>query len=52
MVNCETTEVLKNIRVLKTQIDMLMGIKTTKKELQTISFALENLSTSIKRFLE
>jgi hypothetical protein len=52
MVNCEIEEVLKNIRILKAQTEMLMGIRITKKESNVVKMALNSLSKSTKRFLE
>jgi hypothetical protein len=50
--NCSVSEVLKNIRILKSQTDLLMGIYLDKDNDKTINLALEDLSVSIFKYLK
>jgi hypothetical protein len=50
--NRSVSEVLKNIRILKSQTDLLMDINLDKENDKTINLALEDLSVSIFKYLK
>ncbi|MEN8905412.1 MAG: hypothetical protein ABF289_05585 [Clostridiales bacterium] len=50
--NCEIAEVLKNIRNLKTQTELLMSIKINNNEDKMLNLALEDLLILIFKYLK
>lgn len=50
--NCEVAEVLKNIRILKSQTELLNSMKLPRNEDKMLSLALEDLSISIVMYLK
>jgi hypothetical protein len=47
----ETDEVLKNIRILKVQTDLITGLKTTKKNKKILNKAYNNLLSSVNKYI-
>ncbi|MEN8904456.1 MAG: hypothetical protein ABF289_00695 [Clostridiales bacterium] len=49
--NCEITDILKNIRTLKSQIEILDKMKLCKDSSTLINLALEELISSVFKYL-